>query len=450
MPLHDAIIKKAPASVNWSRALKHKETYKRVKPLTAPLFSIFGRKTRGELSTRPRQEGGVGGDAIRRWLMVIIVAICLFGFSCSEAKASDGLELKSDFNSGIAAALLVCTSLLCGATFTFLNHYRITREQLKSERQVAILVQRRSIAAFKFPPWLRILGDLFFKVGATVIIYGLTSAGNFGLVVVGLVATFVLLAVQCLLVIKWTLHPKSVFHRRHVFFKKDPTFIRIRLFFELFRRFTSFVVVFTFVSYAMHRLGIANFETTQSVPLFLLHLKSNLSGITSLGSAVMAPLNTGAVCFEICRTGFTAIFIFLFLNIVANGFASQGSRPRIVEKYCDGAFGEIANLKSPKPVRADVFALVRLNIVFVLGIQPSEIKEESRLIEDLGADSLELVELQAELETVFETGPISDEEIGTTRLVKDLVDLFMKRLDKDTAKAQAVDKQHSTKTEKPE
>ena len=60
-----------------------------------------------------------------------------------------------------------------------------------------------------------------------------------------------------------------------------------------------------------------------------------------------------------------------------------------------------------------------------LNIDASSIKDDSRFIEDLGADSLDMVEMLMNLEDEFGVS-IPDEEAGNIKTVKDLVDFVEK------------------------
>ena len=55
-----------------------------------------------------------------------------------------------------------------------------------------------------------------------------------------------------------------------------------------------------------------------------------------------------------------------------------------------------------------------------LGIKIENIKEDSRFIEDLGADSLDVTELMLNIEDQFQI-KISDDEVGKFKTVKDLM-----------------------------
>ena len=66
-------------------------------------------------------------------------------------------------------------------------------------------------------------------------------------------------------------------------------------------------------------------------------------------------------------------------------------------------------------------ARVRAIIADQLGITEDEIKPESKFIEDLGADSLDIVELIMAMEEEFQT-EIPDEEAEKIRAVGDAID----------------------------
>jgi acyl carrier protein len=66
-------------------------------------------------------------------------------------------------------------------------------------------------------------------------------------------------------------------------------------------------------------------------------------------------------------------------------------------------------------------ARVRSIIADQLGISEEEIKPESKFIEDLGADSLDIVELIMAMEEEFQT-EIPDEEAEKIRCVGDAIE----------------------------
>ena len=69
---------------------------------------------------------------------------------------------------------------------------------------------------------------------------------------------------------------------------------------------------------------------------------------------------------------------------------------------------------------------VKKIIAAQLGIEESKIKPETRILEDLQADSLDMIEMITEIESEFNIS-ISDEEIATLRTVKDVVDFCNKQ-----------------------
>ena len=68
-----------------------------------------------------------------------------------------------------------------------------------------------------------------------------------------------------------------------------------------------------------------------------------------------------------------------------------------------------------------VFEKVKEIIAEELGIELEEIKLDSDLSEDLGADSLDAIELIMEIETQFDV-EIADSEATKIKLVSDIVD----------------------------
>lgn len=61
-----------------------------------------------------------------------------------------------------------------------------------------------------------------------------------------------------------------------------------------------------------------------------------------------------------------------------------------------------------------------------LGVTPEQCKLEAAFIDDLGADSLDLVELIMEMEEVFGV-EIADEELEKIRTIKDVIDFLQKK-----------------------
>ena len=78
---------------------------------------------------------------------------------------------------------------------------------------------------------------------------------------------------------------------------------------------------------------------------------------------------------------------------------------------------------------ADAFERVKKIVVDLLGVEPDKVTPDARFREDLGADSLDLVELIMEFEEKF-GGTISDEDAQQIRTVGQAVDYVEKRMTK--------------------
>lgn len=76
---------------------------------------------------------------------------------------------------------------------------------------------------------------------------------------------------------------------------------------------------------------------------------------------------------------------------------------------------------------AEIAAKVKAIIVDKLGVEPSEVTETANFTNDLGADSLDTVELLMEFEKVFGI-KIPDEETSTIATVKDAVEKVAEKL----------------------
>lgn len=77
--------------------------------------------------------------------------------------------------------------------------------------------------------------------------------------------------------------------------------------------------------------------------------------------------------------------------------------------------------------RAEILEKVQGIIVDKLGVEPSEVTESANFTKDLGADSLDTVELLMEFEKVFGI-KIPDEETSSIATVKDAVDKVAEKL----------------------
>ncbi|MBP5335637.1 MAG: acyl carrier protein [Bacteroidales bacterium] len=76
----------------------------------------------------------------------------------------------------------------------------------------------------------------------------------------------------------------------------------------------------------------------------------------------------------------------------------------------------------------DIVKKVKAIIVDKLGVEESEVTESANFTNDLGADSLDTVELLMEFEKVFGI-KIPDEETSTIATVKDAIDKVKEKLD---------------------
>ena len=73
------------------------------------------------------------------------------------------------------------------------------------------------------------------------------------------------------------------------------------------------------------------------------------------------------------------------------------------------------------------FEKVRDVVVEQLGVKESEVKSEARFVEDLGADSLDTVELAMAIEEEFGI-EISDDDAEKAKTVADVVEYINKKL----------------------
>ena len=78
----------------------------------------------------------------------------------------------------------------------------------------------------------------------------------------------------------------------------------------------------------------------------------------------------------------------------------------------------------------DIFERMQRIIADQFAVEPEEITEETSFEEDLGADSVDLVDLVMSMEQEFEISEVREEELATLRTVGDCVEFLTKRLDK--------------------
>ena len=77
--------------------------------------------------------------------------------------------------------------------------------------------------------------------------------------------------------------------------------------------------------------------------------------------------------------------------------------------------------------QSEIFSKISIILQKKLNRKKSEITLSANLSTDLGADSLDLVEIVMEIKTTFDI-KISDEEVGMESTVQNLVDLVEKKL----------------------
>lgn len=64
-----------------------------------------------------------------------------------------------------------------------------------------------------------------------------------------------------------------------------------------------------------------------------------------------------------------------------------------------------------------------------LGVEPAIISMDTNFEEDLGVDSLDIVELSMALEEEFDVGEMSEEDLAAIKTVGDLVGYLQRKLD---------------------
>lgn len=76
-----------------------------------------------------------------------------------------------------------------------------------------------------------------------------------------------------------------------------------------------------------------------------------------------------------------------------------------------------------------MFEKIKAILADQLNIKADKIQENSKIIEDLGADSLDIVEMLMTVEDKFNVS-VSDEEAVNMRTVKDIVSLLESKIKK--------------------
>ncbi len=78
----------------------------------------------------------------------------------------------------------------------------------------------------------------------------------------------------------------------------------------------------------------------------------------------------------------------------------------------------------------DVFAKLQDMLATQFAADPEEITLETSFEDDLGADSVDLVELVMAIEEEFDVGEIGEEELSSLHTVGDCVDFLSSKLNK--------------------
>ena len=77
----------------------------------------------------------------------------------------------------------------------------------------------------------------------------------------------------------------------------------------------------------------------------------------------------------------------------------------------------------------EIFKTMQDLIAEQFAIDTDEISMESSFVDDLGADSVDLVELVMAMEEEFDIGEMSEEDLATIKTVGDLVHYLQGKLD---------------------
>lgn len=76
----------------------------------------------------------------------------------------------------------------------------------------------------------------------------------------------------------------------------------------------------------------------------------------------------------------------------------------------------------------EIFQTMRELVAEQFAMEPAEVSMETAFEEDLGADSVDLVELVMAMEEEFEVGEIQEEDLGTLKTVGDAVNYIASKV----------------------
>jgi acyl carrier protein len=328
----------------------------------------------------------------------------------------------TDFDWLIVGLICAVFVPMCVSNYLLLRSNRISKKQLTSSRRYGIHREGKTVSAFKFTPWLRVLSHLFCTAGLPVVMYCLASS-EFTLTV----AFSVLLAAGYLthntyLALREILHPRSTHNRRYLFFRSNPTFIKVRLLFGLFRRYIYIVFGFAVFAYSCHRLmpDVFLINNSQSL-LFVTHLESAINGLTKFGSDHIVAHGNAATVFLMIRSTFGIAGILWVGNLLLTGLASPGSEPRTQRKATVSKAFSVAANTSHSPAETES-ALVE-TISFQLKIPEKDISLKSDLVNDLKANPVDLADIHLHL-AQFSGKSFPHATFLAARTIQALVDLF--------------------------
>ena len=262
------------------------------------------------------------------------------------------------------------------------------------------------------------------KMGVVAGLYCLSSAKPDILVSAGLLLCLGFLIVIIRKIVKELMNHRSTFNRKYLFFRKDPTFIRVRLSLEVMRRFLYILLAFSFAGYGLHRLtgnGIAFYAAPTDTSLFLLHLQSTIHCMTSLADSAISYQGNLGVGFQIVTCLFAFLIITPFVAILLEGFASA---KRIENR--DRTWSSETALRLQESginTKNDLEAWLELQVEKQLENHGVNVTSTTDIMADLGADSLDMQEIRVALEEFLEVD-VADSELGSKVKVGEIVEVF--------------------------
>ena len=75
----------------------------------------------------------------------------------------------------------------------------------------------------------------------------------------------------------------------------------------------------------------------------------------------------------------------------------------------------------------EIFKTIQSLVAEQFAVEPEEVTMDTDLEEDLGADSVDLVELVMAMEEEFEIGEVQEEELGSLKTVGDAVNFILSK-----------------------